>query len=160
MEIVIRATATFWLLWILLRATGKRELAEMTPFELITLVVLGDLVQQGVTGEDMSFTGSFLAIGTIVLWTIGMSYAGFRSKRVARALGSPAAIIVHDGHPVPEMLRLQRLSVEDVLDAAREQGIAALDNVRYGILEGDGRFSFVGYEDDGDRPRPVATPET
>lgn len=143
MEIVIRATVIFWVLWILLRATGKRELAEITPFELITLLVLGDIVQQGVTGEDMSVTGAGLAAGTIVLWTLVLSYASFRSPRLRNALESPPSIIVRDGRIVPEMLRIQRLVVGDVMEAARSQGIGDLSSVRFGILEPDGRFSFL-----------------
>ena len=143
MEIVVRATVIFWVLWILLRATGKRELAEITPFELITLLVLGDIVQQGVTGEDMSVTGAGLAAGTIVLWTLVLSYGSFRSSRIRGVLESPPSIIVRDGRIVPEMLRIQRLVVGDVLEAARSQGIADLATVRFGVLEPDGKFSFL-----------------
>jgi uncharacterized membrane protein YcaP (DUF421 family) len=143
MEIVIRATVIFWVLWVLLRATGKRELAEITPFELITLLVLGDIVQQGVTGEDMSVTGAGLAAGTIVLWTLVLAYASFRSPHIKNALESPPSIVVRDGRIVPEMLRIQRLVVGDVMEAARSQGIADLSSVRFGILEPDGRFSFL-----------------
>ena len=143
MEIVIRASAIFWLLWILLRAAGKRELAEITPFELILLIVMGDVIQQGVTQEDMSVTGAALAVSTMMLWALGLSYASFRSRRVGRALESAPAIVVQDGQLDHRMLRIQRLTCEEVLDEARNVGIASLDEVRFGILEADGKLSFV-----------------
>lgn len=151
MELVIRATMMFWLLWVLLRAAGKRELSEMTPFELIVLVVMGDLIQQGVTQEDMSLTGAALAVSTMVMWAVALSYASFRWPRASRILESTPAIIVRDGRLDQRMLRLQRLRAEDVLDEARNVGIGTLDDVRFGILEADGKLSFIrrGREPDG-----------
>lgn len=156
MEIVVRATAIFWLLWLLLRAAGKRELAEMTPFELIVLVLMGDVIQQGVTQEDMSVTGAALAVSTMMLWTIALSYASFRWGRVARVLESAPAIVVRDGRLDDRMLRLQRLSADDVLDEARNAGIRSLREVRYAILESDGKLSFIRNrpEQDADRGDP------
>lgn len=143
MEIVIRATVIFWLLWMLLRAAGKRELAEISPFELILLVVMGDLIQQGVTQEDMSVTGAALAVSTMLLWAIALSYVSYRWGSAARVLESAPAIVVRDGRVDERMLRLQRLTVDDVLDEARNAGIGHLGQVRYGILEADGKLSFI-----------------
>lgn len=69
METVVRATVIYFFLFAITRASGKRELSEMTAFELILLITIGDLVQQGVTQEDASLTGAVLAVGTIFLWT-------------------------------------------------------------------------------------------
>ncbi len=148
MEIVIRATVVFWLLWTLLRAAGKRELAEMTPFELIVLVVMGDLIQQGVTQEDMSLTGAALAVTTMMLWATLLSYLGFRSARVGRLLESTPAIVIADGRFDDRMLALHRLTEEDVLDEARNAGIATLEQVRFGVLEADGKLSFIRRDDE------------
>jgi uncharacterized membrane protein YcaP (DUF421 family) len=149
-EIVVRATVVFWILWVLLRAAGKRELAELTPFELIVLMVIGDLIQQGVTEEDMSLTGAALAVSTMLLWAVALSYVSFRSRRARNVLESAPVIIVSHGKVDNEMLAVQRLSVEDVLDEARNAGIASLDDVRFGLLEADGKMSFVT---DGSRHR-------
>jgi uncharacterized membrane protein YcaP (DUF421 family) len=142
-EMVIRATVVFWILWVLLRAAGKRELAEMTPFELIVLMVMGDLIQQGVTEEDMSLTGAALAVSTMLLWAVALSYMGFKSRRARDVLDSSPVIIVTNGKVDTEMLAVQRLSLEDVLDEARNAGIASLDEVRFGLLEAGGKMSFV-----------------
>lgn len=143
MEIVLRATIIFWLLWILLRVAGKRELAEMTPFEFIILMVMGDLIQQAVTEEDMSLTGGSLAVSTILLWTLLFSYLSYRSRRVASYLESAPVILVTDGRVDEDMLDIQRLSLDDLLDEARNSGIGDLGAVRWAVLEADGKISFV-----------------
>lgn len=143
METIVRATILFWILWCLLRAAGKRELAEMTAFELILLMVMGDLIQQGVTQEDMSITGAALSVTTVMLWSLGLSYVVFRSRRAARALEPRPAIVVRDGRVDDEMMRIQRLTTDELLEAARNHGIASLQSVRWAILESDGKLSFI-----------------
>lgn len=154
MEIIVRATVVFWILWILLRASGKRELAEMTPFELIVLMVIGDLIQQGVTQEDMSITGAAMAITTIVMWALILSYVTFRSRRMRSAFEAQPAIVVAHGVVDDEMLRIERLTMDELLEEARTAGIASLDDIRYAILEADGRFSFLENSSDPEQPRP------
>jgi uncharacterized membrane protein YcaP (DUF421 family) len=156
MEIVIRAAIVFFLLWAITRAMGKRELAQMSAFELVLLVVFGDLVQQGVTQEDMSVTGALLAVGTIALLTLLFSVVGFRWRRVGEALVGLPIVVVRDGLVLEEALRLERLTAQDAREAAREQGIGSLDDVVLGVLEPDGRFSFV--TEHGSR-RSWVTPE-
>jgi len=156
MEIVIRASVIFWVLWVLLRATGKRELAEMTPFELIVLMVIGDLIQQGVTEEDMSITGASLAISTIVLWALLLSYVSFRSRRLRTILESRPAIIVSHGTVDHEMLNIERLTLDDLMDAARNAGIGSIEDIEWAVLEADGKFSFLRSQHAGHRSPPPA----
>jgi uncharacterized membrane protein YcaP (DUF421 family) len=85
LEIVIRAAIVFFFLWALTRAMRKRELVEMSAFELVLLVVIGDLVQQGVTQEDMSVTGAMLAVGTIALLTLLFSFVTERGPHPQRS---------------------------------------------------------------------------
>lgn len=163
MEIVIRSAVVFFFLWFVTRAMGKRELAQMSAFELVLLVVFGDLVQQGVTQEDMSVTGTVLAVGTIAMLTIGFSAISFRWPRAADAIGGRPVIVIREGTVLTEALRYERMTIDDLKDAAREQGIDALEDVRIGILETSGRFSFLthGEVTHGDvaRKRPP-TPDT
>jgi uncharacterized membrane protein YcaP (DUF421 family) len=143
MEIVVRASVIFWLLWFLLRASGKRELAEITPFELIVLMVMGDLIQQGVTQEDMSVTGAALSVTTIMLWTLLLSYLNFRNRALSRVLDSRPAVLVSHGQVDNEMLRIHRLSTDDLLDEARNAGIARIAEIEYAVLDADGKVSFI-----------------
>lgn len=151
MEIVVRATVIYFFLWLLTRGLGKRELSEMTAFELLLLVVVGDLIQQGVTQEDMSVTGAVLAVGTIALWILLFSWLGFRFPRMGRAIEGVPVVVVRDGRPVEEVLRLERVRFEELLEGARSQGISNLRDVNLAILEPDGRFSFLKKEK-GEQP--------
>jgi uncharacterized membrane protein YcaP (DUF421 family) len=148
-EIVLRSVAVYVILWLLLRAMGKRELSEVTAFELVILVVLGDMVQNGVTQEDMSVTGSTLAVATMGLLAAGSSYVGFRFRRTRPILDGEPSIVVRDGEVLDEVLHLQRITREELDEAARKKGFADLGDVRWGIVEADGTFSFVTRDRDG-----------
>lgn len=143
MNTVVQASIVFWLLWLVLRASGKRELAEMTPFELIVLMVMGDLIQQGVTQEDMSLTGAALAVSTMIAWALALSFVTFHSPRATKLLQSSPVVIIHDGRIDDEMLRVQRITSSEVLDELRLAGIADIRDVDLGVLECDGKMSFL-----------------
>jgi uncharacterized membrane protein YcaP (DUF421 family) len=143
MEIILRTTAIYFFLWMLTRALGKRELAEMTAFELLLLVVVGDLIQQGVTQEDMSVTGAILAVGTIGVWILIFSWLGFRFGSVRRIIEGVPVVVVRDGRPVEPALRLERVTLDELLESARNQGIANLRDIDLAILEPSGQFSFI-----------------
>ena len=146
MEIVLRAAAVYVLLWLLLRAMGKRELAELTAFELVILVILGDIVQQGVTQEDMSVTGAALAVSTMGLLAVGTSVVGHRWPRGRRMMEGKPSLVLRDGSIDDEVLRLQRIPRSELEEAARKRGIRDLADVELGILETDGTFTFIPRE--------------
>jgi uncharacterized membrane protein YcaP (DUF421 family) len=146
MELVLRATAIFWFLFLVSRAVGRRELAQMSAFELMLLVIIGDLIQQGVTQNDMSVTGAMLAVSTLACWTVVLSYVSFRWRRTDPVLVGIPAVVVRDGHMMDEVLQIERVPSDEVLTAAREQGIDDLAKVRVGIIEPDGRFSFICFD--------------
>jgi uncharacterized membrane protein YcaP (DUF421 family) len=152
MEIAVRAFVIFFFLWFVTRVMGKRELAEMSAFELILLVTIGDLVQQGVTQEDNSLTGNMLAVGTLAALTMVFSYVSYRWKATRPLIESFPVVIVRDGELIEAALKLERLTDDEVLAEAREQGIDDLAKVRVAILEPDGKFSFIKAEDGGDGP--------
>ena len=156
MEIILRATAIYFFLWMLTRALGKRELAEMTAFELLLLVVVGDLIQQGVTQEDMSVTGAVLAVGTIAVWILIFSWLGYRFRRVRNLVEGVPVVVVRDGRPIEPALKLERVVLDEVLESARNQGIGNLRDIELAILEPSGQFSFLkrGGGSDGDQQRP------
>ena len=143
MEIIVRATLVYLFLWVVARGVGKRELAELSAFELILLVTMGDLIQQGVTQEDQSVTGAFLAVGTLSLWILVFSYLSFRFRGLRRGLEGTPSLVVRDGRALEEVLRLERVTLDELKEEARNQGIADLDDVEFGVLEPDGRFSFL-----------------
>ena len=151
MEIIVRATVIYFFLWLLTRALGKRELAEMTAFELLLLVVVGDLIQQGVTQEDTSITGAILAVGTIGVWILVFSWIGFRNKRARDVIEGVPVVVVRDGRPIEPALQLERVVLDEVLESARNQGISNLRDVQLAILEPDGKFSFLQRDESGEQ---------
>ncbi|MET0728717.1 MAG: YetF domain-containing protein [Acidimicrobiales bacterium] len=146
MEIVLRASVVFFFLLLLTRGLKRRTLADMAPFEMILLVVVGDIVQQGVTQEDFSLTGAVLATSTFAFWVTVLSYVSWRWIRFGRIIDGIPIVIVQDGRPVIEALRVERLPIDEVLEAARQDGIDSLEKVRLAVLEPSGRISFIKEE--------------
>jgi|SRR5919201_1829044 uncharacterized membrane protein YcaP (DUF421 family) len=147
MEIVVRAAILWAFVLLVMRALGRKELAQISPFEFVLLVVVGDLIQQGVTEQDTSVTAAMLAVATLALLTIALSYISFRFQSTSRVVEGIPVVIIREGSLLRQVLRIERLSVEEVSDAAREQGIEDLRQVRWGVLEADGTFSFVRFEE-------------
>lgn len=152
MEIVVRATVIFFFLWILTRGMGKRELSQLTAFELLLLVTVGDLVQQGVTQEDMSLIGAMLSVGTIAFWALFFAYLTFKFRRARPILEGLPVVILRDGEVLDDFLAAERMTVDELKEEARTQGIDDLVKVRLGVLEPDGKISFLKFDrDSGDQ---------
>ena len=143
MDIVVRAFFAFLFIFLLTRLIGRRELSSMQPFDLLLLVVVGDLLQQGVTQNDLSFTGLVLAGGMFGLLTLAMSYTGWRFPRVRPLLEPEPLILVEDGKLIEKNLRKERITPEEVAGEARLQQISTLDDVQWAMLESGGRISFI-----------------
>jgi len=148
MDIMLRATVIFFALYILVRLMGKRELGQMTPFELIVLVVIGDLIQQGVTQNDFSLTGAIIAISTIAFWALAMSWLSYLSSRAERLLEGEPRVIVRDGELMAHNLRRDRLTVAEIESEMRLAGIAHLRDVAWAIVEPRGKISFIQRNDE------------
>jgi uncharacterized membrane protein YcaP (DUF421 family) len=143
MDIVLRGIVVFTFLYVLMRVIGRRELSTLEPFDLILLIILGDAVQQGLTQDDYSLTGAVLAVGTIAVLQVGVSYFNFRFPRFRPWLDGEPVVIVQDGKPIDRNMRRERLSLRDVAEAARGQGIASLDEVAWAVMETSGSISFI-----------------
>lgn len=143
MDIVIRAAVAYVFIVFILRVMGRRELSSLGPSDLVLVVVLGDLVQNGVTQADQSVTGMMLAISTFAVLTVGMSVLTFKSKAAQTLIEGQPLILVQDGMPVEKNLRAERMRVDDIADEARGQGIEKIDDIKWCLLETSGTMSFV-----------------
>ena len=143
MDIVLRAIAVFAFLLVLTRIIGRRELSSLQPFDLILLIILGDAVQQGLTQDDYSLTGAFLAIGTIAVLQVLVSWIGFRFPGARPVLEGTPIVVVQDGEVIERNLKRERLSVDEIREAARIEGIAHLSEVKWAVLETSGQISFI-----------------
>jgi uncharacterized membrane protein YcaP (DUF421 family) len=143
MDLVLRAAVIWLFVYVVTRAVGKRELNSLEPFDLIMLVVLGDLIQQGVTQDDYSVTGALLVVSTVVLLTTFVSYLNWRVPRLRRYLEGEPIVVVKDGEPIERNMRRERLTVEEIAEEARAQQIASLSEIRWAVLENSGKLSFI-----------------
>ena len=147
MEIAIRALVVFAFLWMITRSVGRSTLGELSTFELLLYVTMGDLVQQAVTQQDTSVTGAVLAVGTFALATVGLSWVQWRFPGSRSVITGRAVFIIRDGEPDAKRMKRHRVAEADLLMAMREQGIRHTADVEHVILEPNGRLSFFLFED-------------
>jgi uncharacterized membrane protein YcaP (DUF421 family) len=143
MDLVLRATFVFFLILVVTRAVGRRELGQMEPFDFILLVVIGDLVQQGVTQSDQSLTGATIVIAVMCLLTVGTAYISFRFRRLRPLLEGDPIVLIAGGELQERALRRQRITDDELAAEARLQQIGSLREVRFAILESSGKISFI-----------------
>ena len=143
MDLVLRALIAFLFVLLLTRVVGRRELSSLQPFDLILLVMIGDLVQQGVTQNDFSITGMLLVGSTIGLLAVLVSWTSFRFPGLRPVLDGEPVIVVQDGQPIQKNLNRNRLTLDELRAAARQEQIASLDDVAWAVLETSGRISFI-----------------
>jgi len=143
MDIVLRAFVAYLVILFLTRIVGRRELGSLEPFDLILLVTIGDLVQQGVTQNDFSLTGMGLAIGTIGALTLLFSYLPWRFQVLRPLLEGVPVILVENGDVIEKNLRRHRITQEEIASAGRAQNIPSIDNVRWAVLETNGEITFI-----------------
>jgi len=143
MDIVLRAAVAYVFIIFMLRIIGRRELSSLGPYDLVLLVVMGDLIQNGVTQSDQSVTGVFLAVSTFAMLTVAMSFLTFRSRRAQTFVEGEPLILVENGKPVMKNLNAERLNFDDVAEEARGQGIESIDEIKWCVLETSGTMSFI-----------------
>jgi uncharacterized membrane protein YcaP (DUF421 family) len=143
MDLAIRAVVLFFFVFAVTRVVGRRELSSLEPFDLILLIVLGDAIQQGLTQDDYSVTGAFIVVGVMATLQVLVSYVSFRVPRLRPVLDGEPIVVVEDGKPIERNLVRERLSVEEVMEEARQQQIGSLDEIQWAVLETSGQISFI-----------------
>jgi uncharacterized membrane protein YcaP (DUF421 family) len=142
-DLVARTVVIILIVFLLTRVVGRRELSSLEPFDVILLVVVGDLVQQGITQADDSVTGATIVLATVALLTVGISYLSFKVPRLRPLLEGEPIVIVVDGEAIERNMRRERLTMDDLLAEARGQQIGSLDEVQFAVLETSGKISFL-----------------
>jgi uncharacterized membrane protein YcaP (DUF421 family) len=143
MDVVLRAAIIYVLVFLFTRALGRRELSTLQPFDLILLIVIGDLIQQGVTQNDLSVTGVFMVLGTIGTLQVVTSYLGFRFRRLRPILQGEPIVLVENGKLIERNMRRERLTLDDLSEKARLSEIGSVDDIRWAVLETNGDISFI-----------------
>lgn len=143
MDLALRAAFIYILIWGVTRVVGRRELSTMEPFDVILLVVIGDMVQQGVTQSDNSVTGALIVIFVFALLTVSFSYISYRFPRLRPAMEGEPLVLVQDGEVIERNLKRERITREELAAEARLNSVADLASVRFAVLETNGAISFV-----------------
>jgi len=143
MDLVLRSVIVFFIVFLVTRAVGRRELSTMEPFDLILLIITGDLMQQAVTQSDYSMSGGLTVIATMALLTVALSYVSFKLPKLRPVLDGEPLVLVQDGEIIHRNLRRERITVDELLAEARQQQVGSLDEVRFAVLETNGRISII-----------------
>ena len=143
MDIVVRAVVLFAFVFLIIRVSGRRELSSITPIDLVLLIILGDLIQQGITQSDNSVTGAMIAVATIAAMQVFASYLAFRFRFARRVLDGDPIVVVQDGRVIERNLRRERMTEDDLAEEARLNDIASFDEIAWAVLEPTGQISFI-----------------
>jgi uncharacterized membrane protein YcaP (DUF421 family) len=143
MDLVLRAVIIFLLVFAFTRALGRRELSTLQPFDFVLLVVIGDLIQQGVTQNDLSVTGVVIVVCTIGAMQVCLSYLGYRFGRMRPLLQGEPIILVEKGKIIDRNMRRERLTLDDLAEKARLSEIESIDEIKWAVLETNGDISFI-----------------
>lgn len=144
MDAVLRSVVLYVVLMVLFRLGGKRSLAQITTFDFVLMLIVGEATQQALLGQDYSLTNAFLVILTLVAIDTMMSWWKQRSPNLEKWVDGVPLIIVEEGRPLKDRMDKARVDLDDVLAAARElQGLERLDQIKYAVLERSGGISVI-----------------
>jgi len=141
--IVLRTTIVYFVLVTGLRLAGKREFGQMTPFDLVVLLIISNAVQNAMIGPDTSLMGGLVAATTLLVLNALLDRLGLKARWLRQRLVGQPSLLVHDGHLIYPHLRAEGLSEDEVMQALREHGVEDLDEVKDAVLEVDGTISVV-----------------
>lgn len=144
MESVLRAAAVYGFLLLIFRITGKRSLAQITSFDFILLLIVGESTQQALLGEDFSVINAVIVIATLMFMEMALSFMKAKWPRLDPILESLPLVVVVNGKVLDDRIAHERVDLDDILTAAREiHGLERLDQIKFAILERSGGISIV-----------------
>lgn len=147
MDTVLRGLAIYAILLVIVRFSGRRTLAQMTPFDLVLVLVISETTQQAMVGEDNSITNALLLIVTLFTTDIALSYLKSFWPLAALAIDGAPTVLIRNGVIDRHALKRARISLDDVLLAARLEGVDGEKSIRFAVLEVGGQISIIPYPD-------------
>jgi uncharacterized membrane protein YcaP (DUF421 family) len=153
-QIAVRTLLIYVIVLIGIRVLGKREVGQMTPFDLVLLLLIANAVQNAMTGPDNTVTGGIVAAVTLLAANALVTRVVFRNKRMRRLVAGSPTLLIHDGATVKENLEKERITADELQQALREHGIARVQDVQLAVLEVDGSISVLKKEEQPAVPHP------
>ncbi len=146
LEKFVRAAAVYVFLLVALRLTGKRQLGQMSSFDLVVLLIISNVLQNAMIGNDNSVLGGFIGAATILALNYGVARLVVSRKRIARLVEGSPTLLIHNGKVLEQNLRRELLTRDELMAALRRQGILAVEDVRVALLEETGAITAVRRE--------------
>lgn len=143
METVIRIAIIYVFLMVALRLMGKREFSQLAPFELVTLLLIPEIVSQAMIREDFSLTNGVIGVSTLLSLVFLTSVAAFLSKKFGKVMGGEPATLVQCGYLMADNLAKERISPDEILSEMHKYGLETMSQVKWGVLEADGKITIV-----------------
>lgn len=143
LEIALRAAIIYVVVLIGLRLTGKREVGQMTPFDLVLLLLIANAVQNAMTGPDTSVTGGLVAVATLLAVNALVTHVVWRHKKAREWIEGTPTLLIRSGKVIPEHLAKEKVTREELQQALREHGVASVEEVSLAVLEIDGSISVL-----------------
>ena len=147
MDAVLRGAAIYLFLLVIFRLSGKRSLEQTTTFDFVLLLIISEVIQQGVISTDNSLINAVVLVVTLVGLDIGLSLIKQRSERFEKLIDGTPLVIVDDGRVLNTRLNRERIDEDDILAAARQtHGLERMDQIKYAVLERGGAISIIPRE--------------
>jgi uncharacterized membrane protein YcaP (DUF421 family) len=143
LEIVLRTAIIYAIILIGIRLAGKREVGQMTPFDLVLLLLLSNAVQNGMTGPDTSLTGGIVAAATLLLLNTSVTRLVYKNMKVRKMVEGTPTLLIRHGKIIHEHLAKEMVSADALTQALREHGVASVSDVSVAVLEIDGSISVL-----------------
>lgn len=142
-EFVLRAAIVYVFLIALLRLTGKRQIGQLAPFDLVLLLVLSNAVQNSMNGGDNSLVGGMISAATLVLLNYAVSYLTYRSRLAEIVIEGRPEVLIHNGQLYESVMRRAQLTLHEVHAALRQAGVSSIEEVHSAILENNGNITVT-----------------
>ncbi len=142
-EFVLRGAIIYGFVFILFRLTSKRQVGQLSPFDLVLLLLIGNAVQNSMNAGDNSITGGLILSITLVALNVGVDRLTYRSKKVQQFVEGSPKVLVHNGKINHEMLDHEKVTMRDLELALRQEGVMDASVVRFAILESNGQISVI-----------------
>jgi uncharacterized membrane protein YcaP (DUF421 family) len=147
LDIALRTTIVYAALLLGIRLTGQRQLGQMSPFDLVLLLIIANAVQNAMVGPDTSLAGGLVAAAVLLVWHQVINRMRRSSRRIGRLLGGEGLLLINDGRVLADHLGRAGVTRDELLQALREHGVPAVEQVRLAVLEPDGAISVIRFED-------------
>ena len=159
-EKMLRSGVVYLFLLLAFRFTGKRQVGQLTPFDLVVLLIISNVVQNAVIGNDNSLGGGLIGAVTILALNYGVTEVAYRSKRARRLIEATPTLLIHNGRILQENMRRERITLDELLAALRRNGLVEPAQVHVAVLEENGGISVIPRTAEGESTRSHQAPST